>query len=192
MNLVFWGREHAGGTTAHMVAVTGMLRALCGEECVVTGRFLREDTGKIAVSDCGTGFSGRRRHFLWHADLAVVNLRSKKESIARFFAEDFHVARRTMFLLEARDGEEGVDAEYLCRMYRIPSERAAVIPYNPAFAEALRRGAGERFIRKQHTEPVTFENEQFIRSVKRVADRMLRLAGEDFLLSRMRQNVKEQ
>lgn len=181
MNLVFWGREHASGTTAHMVAVTGMLRALCGEECVVTGRFLREDTGKIAVSDCGTGFSGRRRHFLWHADLAVVNLRSKKESIARFFAEDFHVARRAMFLLENRDGEEGVDAAYLCRMYRIPPERVAVIPYNPMFAEAIRRGVGEDFIRSQHTEPETFENEQFIRSVKRAADRMLRLAGEDFL-----------
>ena len=47
MNIVFWGKEHQSGTTVHMLAVAGMLRTLCGEEHVITGRFLRNGTANM-------------------------------------------------------------------------------------------------------------------------------------------------
>lgn len=173
MNLVFWGKEHQSGTTAHMMAVTGMLRALYGKESVVTGRFLQKTGTKLALCDCGTGLRGRRRHFLWHADLVVVNLKRKKCCIEQFFEEDFHIAKNMIFLLGGYDCEEDADIAYLRRVYRIEPEQAIVIPYNSAFYQALERGESDAFIARELGAPTSLANEQFVRSVQRAVIRMM-------------------
>lgn len=180
MNLVFWGREHQSGTTAHMMAVTGMLRVLCGEESVVTGRFIRENKAKFAICDCGTGRNGRRRHFLWHADLVVVNLKPGKRCIEHFFEEDFHIAKNIMFLLDGYDGGEDAGMAYLKRVYRIEPERVTVIPYNSAFYQAMERGKSDAFIARELLAPTNLTNEQFIRSVETAAVRMMDGLNYDF------------
>ncbi len=179
MNLAFWSREHQSGTTAHMMAVAGMLRALYGEGSVVTGRFIKEDRAKFALCDCGTGLKGRRRHFLWRADLAVVNLRQKKCCIEHFFEEDFHVAKNMVFLLGGYDCEEDADIAYLRRIYRIEQEQAVVIPYNSAFYQAMTKGKSDEFIARELCAPSNMANEQFVYSVQTaVAHMMIRLEYE--------------
>lgn len=173
MNLVFWGKEHQSGTTAHMMAVTGMLRVLCGEESVVTGRFIPENKAKFAVCDCGTGLKGKRRHFLWHADLVVVNLKPRKHCIEHFFEEDFHIAKKMMFLLDGYDGGEDAGMAYMKRVYRIEPEQVIVIPYNSAFYQALERGKSDAFIARELCTPTNLANEQFVYSVERAAVRMM-------------------
>lgn len=173
MNIVFWGKEHQSGTTVHMLAVAGMLRTICGEERVITGRFLRNGQSEYAVSDCGVGLGGRRQHFLWNADIAVVNLKAKRRNISRFFDEDFHIAKNMMFLLGGCHKEDGVDASYLHRIYRIEPERVIVIPYNAAFAEAIGEGNSDAFIKREQAAPTTLLNEQFIGSVRQVAVRLI-------------------
>lgn len=166
MNLVFWGKEHQRSTTAHMMAVTGMLRALYGKDCVVTGRFVQKNGTKFAVCDCGTGVRGRRRHFLWNADLVIVNLKRKKSCIAHFFEEDVHVAKNMMLLLGGYDFEEDADIAYLRNTYRVEPEQMAVIPYNNAFYQALEKGESDAFIAKELCAPSNLANEQFIGSVR--------------------------
>lgn len=173
MNLVFWGKEHQSGTTAHMMAATGMLRALYGKESVVTGRFMQKEGTKFALCDCGTGLNGRRRHFLWHADLVVVNLRQKKCCIEHFFEEDFHIAKNMVFLLGGYDYEEDADIAYLRRVYRIEPEQAAVIPYNSAFYQAVQKGKSDAFIARELCEPSNMANEQFVCSVQTAVARMM-------------------
>lgn len=173
MNLAFWGREHQSGTTAHMMAVTGMLRALCGEKSVVTGRFLSENKAKFAICDCGTGRKGKRRHFLWHADLVVVNLKPDKRCMEHFFEEDFHIAKNMMFLLDGYGCEEDVDTAYLKRIYRIEPEQVTVIPYNSAFYQALWKGKSDAFIARELLAPTNLANEQFVRSVETAAVRIM-------------------
>lgn len=180
MNLVFWGQERHSGTTAHMMAVTGMLRALCGEECVVTGRFIREQPDMFALCDCGTGLKGRRRHFLWHADLVVVNLKQENGCVEQFFEENFHIAKNLMFLFGGYDCEENADMAYLNRIYRIESERIGIIPYNSEFGQAIENGVSDVFIAKELCAPTSYANEQFIRSLQTAVTRMMSGIGYEF------------
>ncbi len=173
MNLVFWGKEHPSVITAHMMAVTGVLRASYGEAGVVVNRFLPENSARIALCDCGTGQKGRRRHFLWHANLTIVNLKPDRVCIEHFLESDFHIAKRMMFLLEGYDCEADAAMAYMQRTYRIEPERMALIPYNGAFYEALAKGKSDSFIARELCAPENFTNEQFIRSVQTAAARML-------------------
>lgn len=47
MNIVFWGEEQDSGTTAHMLAVAGMLAVLCPEKEIVWNHVPRETGGAV-------------------------------------------------------------------------------------------------------------------------------------------------
>ena len=110
---------------------------------------------------------------MWNADIAVVNLKAKRRNIGRFFDEDFHIAKNMMFLLGGCHKEDGVDASYLHRIYRIEPERVIVIPYNAAFAEAIGQETAMRLSNAKQAAPTTLLNEQFIGSVRQVAVRLI-------------------
>lgn len=191
MNLVFWGQEHQCGTTFHMAAVTGMLRALCGNECVVTGRFLKKSEEKFAICDCGTGFEGRKRHFLWTADLVVVNLRPQRECVEDFFDENFHITTNMMFLLSEYDGSEKIDAEYLNRVYRIAPEQIGMLPYNSEFCQAMEMGVSDAFVARELILPTNYKNEQFVYRLQTVVNRMMYEIGYDFVRKEFTDRRKE-
>lgn len=185
MNLAFWGEARQSDTTAHMMAVAGMLRALCGEKRVVTGGFLRGDTEKFACCDCGAGKKRKHRHFLWHADLAVINLRQC--DMDYFFAEDFHIAKNMMFLV---GGGRETDAALarLRYVWRAEPERAAWIPYNSAFYQALSKGKSDAFIAREFRVPSNLANEEFLCRIQTATLQILRAGGYETERSCLRGN----
>ena len=179
MNLVFWGEEHRCSTTAHMMAVLGMLHVLSDNQKIVTGRFLHGNSNVLAVCDCGTGLKGRKRYYLWHADLVVVCLKQRRACIDAFFQENLHVARNMVFLLGGYEREEYVDKEYLRCVYRIEPDRMVEIPYNNEFYHAIAQDKCDVFIRNEAKRPTNLANEQFIDSVQLAAVRIMQHLKND-------------
>lgn len=179
MNLVFWGEEHQCGTKAYMMAVAEMLRLLGEPTELRVGRFVQKDSISLGICDCKTGLSGRKRHFLWHSDLTVVCLKKKKSCIDAFFQKDFHVTQNMMFLLGGYECEDGADAKYLERVYRVTPERIVVIPYNSRFCQAFAQGRSDAFIKKEFEIPTSRAEEQFVHSLESASVRMMCLLRQD-------------
>ena len=178
MNIAFWGEEHQCGTTAHMLAVMGMLSLFYPQ-----ARIRAEGPGQpgdlaFRFYDCGTGLTGRRRQILRGSDLAVINLRQEKACIERFFSEHFHISGKLFFLLEANAHTVGADERYLERMYRVAPEQIGVIPFNNDFYCALSRKRGMAFVKREGVMPKSAVNEQFITALRATTSRMVSCALE--------------
>lgn len=173
MNLVFWGEEKLCGTNVYMLAVAEMLRLLGEPAELRVGRFVSKGSSALGICDCKTGLSGKKRHYLWHSDLTVVCLKRKKSCVDAFFQKDFHVAKNMMFLLNGYECEEGVDANYLERVYRIAPEQIVVIPYNSRFYDAFERGRYDAFIKREFGSPTSEAEAQFVRSLECAAVHMM-------------------
>lgn len=178
MNIAFWGEEHQSGTTAHMLAVMGMLSVLYPRSPVRAEGPAQEGDLAFRFYDCGTGLTGRRRRIMHTADLVVVNLKQEKACIERFFSEHYHISRALFFLLEADAHAVGADERYLERTYRIEPEQIGMIPYNNGFYCALRQKRGMAFVRREGVMPGNAANEQFIQALRAVTGRMVRHAIE--------------
>lgn len=178
MNIAFWGEEHRCGTTAHMLAVMGMLSVLYPKAQIRAEG--PGQTGDLAFRfyDCGTGLTGRRRRTLFGSDLTVVNLKQEKTCIERFFSEHFHISGRLFFLLDADAHTVGADECYLERVYRVEPEQMGSIPFNNGFYCALQRKRGIAYVRREGISPSNVANEQFIQALRAIAERMIRRASE--------------
>lgn len=177
MNLVFWSKEHQSGTNAHMMAVIAMLRLLGEPLELRIGRFVQKGSKALGICNCKTGLSGRKRHYLWQSDLTIVCLKQKKECIDAFFQKDLHLAKNMMYMLSGYECEEGADARYLERMYRVAPEQVIIIPYNSRFYQAFAKGRSEAFIKKEYEMPTSGENEQFVRNLACAVTRMMHQLG---------------
>lgn len=173
MNLVFWGEEYPCDTKVYMQAVAEILR-LIGEPAELRlDRFVQKESDTLGICDCKSGLSGKKRHYLWRSDLAVVCLKQKKACIDSFFQKDFHVAKNMMFLLSGYECEEGMDAKYLERVYRVMPEQIVVIPYNSRFYDAFERGMSDAFIKREYEMPSSEAEVQFMHSLEHAAIRMM-------------------
>lgn len=173
MKVAFWSMEHQSGTTAHMLAVIGMLRILYGKEGLADGRILQSCREKIMFFDCGAGMTMKKQRFLWNADFVVISIKRKQQCIEDFFARDFHITNNRIFLLGGYNWEENVNQSYLTRTYRIEPEQVIWIPYNHAFYQALEHGKSDRFIERELYAPTSLANEEFIQSVWIAATRIV-------------------
>lgn len=177
MNLVFWGEEYSCDTNVYMQAVAEMLRLLGEPVELRVGRFVQKGSGTLGICDCKSGLSGKKRHYLWHSDLTVVCLKQKKACVDSFFQKDFHVAKNMMFLLSGYECEEGVDAKYLERVYRVTPEQIAVIPYNSRFYYAFDRGRSDVFMKREFDMPSGEAEMQFMHSLECAAVHMMHQIG---------------
>lgn len=178
MNIAFWGEEHQCGTTAHMLAVMGMLSVLYPQARIRAEGPRQSGSLAFRFYDCGTGLTGRRRQILREADLAVINLRQERACIDRFFSEHFHISGKLFFLLEANAHTVGADEKYLEWAYRVAPEQIGVIPFNNDFYCALSRKRGRAFVKREGVMPNSAVNEQFIRALRATTDRMVNCARE--------------
>ena len=176
MKLVFWGEEHQCGTTAHMLAVMGMLSSFYPGERIRADRPGRMGGDGFRFCDCGAELTVQRRRTMYAADLVVVSLRQEKECMERFFSEHYHISERLFFLLRADARTVGANERYLRNVYRVEPEQMGMIPYNNEFYCAMHHNRGIAFIRRESASPTNFENEQFIQALRAVTARMLRLA----------------
>ena len=172
MNLVFWGKEHQSGTTANFVVVAAMLRMLYGDGYVLKGRFLHSTHEVLAICDCGTGLTGRKRHFLRRADLVIVNLKASKACIDSFFQNAFCLTSNRVYVLTGYECEEKY-VSYLMQNYRVERERIAWMPYNNVFQCAMERDSIETYIKKEWRQPSCLANEQFIDAAEKLVARIL-------------------
>lgn len=86
VNIVFWGEERRSRTSAHMLAVAGMLSAMHRSAEVMPGVQKKRRRAEFYLYDMGAGLDSRKRHILWRADLVVVNLRQEEAQVKRFFS----------------------------------------------------------------------------------------------------------
>lgn len=187
MNIVFWGRERQNDTTVHMMAVAAMLYLLGEPIKLCAAGFVSPDSGMLGICECKAGLSAQKRHFLWDSDLVVVCLQQKKSCVDAFFAENFHLAKNIVFLLGGYACEEGIDAAYLERIYRVAPEQLVVIPYSNGFRQALKRRRCEAFLKKELKSPTSGAEEQFVHSVRIAAIRILhRLDAMDYTIGAKR------
>lgn len=178
MNVVFWGEEHGSGTTAHMLAVAGMLAVMCPKMKIAVGTSPKEEQAAIHFYDGGTGLTRRKRRMLWRADLVVVSLKQERNCMERFFQRDFHISENLFFLLDGYAGEVETGRIYLEQVYRIEPERIGAIPFNNEFYLALLRGESGLFIRRECRNHGNISNQQFIRELKRTAAYIMGMTEE--------------
>lgn len=173
MNIVFWGEEHGCGTTAHMLAVAGMLSVLCPHVEVAIGALPGSPRVAFHFYDGGTGLTLRRQRMLRAADLVVVNLKPERACVEDFFLEHSHIAKNKLILLGNYYKGTGVDCGYLEHFYRVEPERVGEIPYNGGFYQALLHRKADAFIRCEADNPNSLRNEQFLNELRRIAQLIL-------------------
>lgn len=169
MNIVFWGEEHGCGTTAHMLAVAGMLSVLCPRADIGIGALPGGRRAAFHFYDGGAGLTERRLRMLRAADLVVVNLRPDKACVEHFFGEHRHIAKNKMILLGNYDEDARINCAYLEHFYRAEPEQIGGIPYNNGFYQALLHQRTDAFIRRECDCPGSLRNEQFLNEVRQIA-----------------------
>ncbi len=176
VNIVFWGEERRSRTSAHMLAVAGMLSAMHRSAEVMPGVQKKRRRAEFYLYDMGAGLDSRKRHILWRADLVVVNLRQEEAQVKRFFLEHAHIARNVLLLLGGYQEEARVNCRYLERMYRVEPDRTAGIPHSNAFCRALVMQKSGEFIQREYKNPTSFQNEVFIRALWESTALLLKVA----------------
>lgn len=191
MNIAFWSEEHQSGTTTHLRAITEVMSVLCPKQKLMSGGTLSGGDGEIHFFDCGSGFSARKRHVLWHADLVVVSLRRERRCVEQFFMQDFHISDRLIYLLGGYPQKEAVDRRYLERVYRVDPEYIGEIPFCNGFYDALQKGAGEAYLRRELASAAGWSGQSgaLLQELRRIALLIERLADE---AERDRQRLRQQ
>ena len=99
VNIVFWGEERRSRTSAHMLAVAGMLSAMHRSAEVMPGVQKKRRRAEFYLYDMGAGL--------------------EEAQVKRFFLAHAHIARNVLLLLGGYQEEARVNCRYLEWKYRV-------------------------------------------------------------------------
>ncbi len=122
---------------------------------------------RILFADCGRSREKKVCNSLKNADVVVVNLTPKKETLDTFFHENRHTSEKILYLIGDCLGETDAIGAYMEHIHRIPPEQVGWIPHNEEARQALANGAVERFVRQYRNRCVSERNRRFFKEMER-------------------------
>lgn len=109
-----------------------------------------EQSVDLIFLDCGTGQNTRIQELMKLADLVVVNFSQSQTALDHFFIQSYEVSKKFFYLIGSYQPESIYNKKNMKRIYRIPTERLGVIPYNPKFQSVCEHGQLLHFMREQN------------------------------------------
>lgn len=127
--------------------------------------------------DCGNRTDDYARKVLREADVSVLNMSQRAETIGDFYRNPPRIYGKTFFLVGNYFAEELYNRKDLERLYRVEENRLGAIPYNPQLQEAGRMGRLEQGVERYIDHGQKGKNVEFEKELVRTTNLILKLAG---------------
>ncbi len=98
--------------------------------------------------DCGRRTDAWTQQMIKNADLVVINFEQSKEGLDAFFLQYANLSANVVYLISNYQKESIYNKNWIERMYRIPCEQLAAVPFNPEFWKVCKDGHLSRYLKK--------------------------------------------
>ncbi len=136
-----------------------------------------EEVMDFTFIDCGRREDEWARELLRDADLVVVNLKQSTESFDRFFLHQVKLSKKCLYVIGNYQKESVYNRRNLERIYRIPENQLAVVPYNPEFQQALERGRLDKYMQGKGDFYVSETRKYFMQELEQILQRLMEETG---------------
>ncbi len=128
----------------------------------------------LVFLDCGTTAVGTYDFLKGKNDLVVMNFCQSGRAFDDFFLRQYDVADRFFYLVGNYHAGSVYNRRNIYRLYRIPSERIGVVPYNPQFEQVCREGKLWRYLSGSATRFAQERDRSFLREMEEISQAVLR------------------
>lgn len=132
--------------------------------------------GELNFWDISNGYSPESQAIMSKCDVAVINL-SQEPQHYRTLKKPESIMEKAVFLVGKYDSGSRKNIGSICKEYGIPKENTGVIPYNIHFHDAINNGRIVPFIMKNIFSKKQDVNFEFINSVFKATNLVLKKAG---------------
>lgn len=119
----------------------------------------------VTLIDCGNRTDEWTRQVIREADLLVVNLRQTSASFDEFFIKYANLASKVIYLVGNYQKDSVYNKQNLRRIYRIPKNRLAVVPFNQEFWQACEKGRLDKYMKGKRSLYATEKRQYFMREL---------------------------
>lgn len=130
----------------------------------------------VTFIDCGNHMDGWTKQVIKEADLLVVNLKQTSASFDEFFLKNGSLAAKVLYLVGNYQKESVYNKQNLRRIYRIPKEHLAVIPFNPEFQQACEKGRLDKYMKGKKSLYGTEKRQYFMQELAATMQLLMRSA----------------
>lgn len=136
-----------------------------------------EQLSDLTMIDCGNGTDSLSAYLLAQADAVVIGISQERQNLDAYFQNRHVFSGNVIYLVNAYHPESIYNRNNLIRIYRLPNEELAVIPYNPVFRQVSEKGKIERFICRHMHDKVFDRQFYFMQELMHTAGMVLRAAA---------------
>lgn len=119
----------------------------------------------LTFIDCGNRTDDWTRQVMRKADLLVVNLRQTSVAFDEYFLQHVNLSSKVVYLVGNYQKESIYNKRNLQRIYRIPKERLAVVPFNQEFQLACEKGRLDKYMKGKRNLYATEKRRYFMREL---------------------------
>jgi len=152
---------------------------------IMIQRLLSElkEFANIVMVDTAVSNNLTTKVILESSDLIIMNLCQDPFVLADCFSRYAGIRKKCLYLIGNYDKYSRCNIKYMMRMFEIPKEQIAVIPYNTNFHDALSMGKVVQFISRNIACKRQDDNYYFMWELKRACGLILKAAREEGMIA---------
>lgn len=133
-----------------------------------------EEFGDYVYIDTASNGYMTTKTILEEADLVVVNLSQEQAVWEDYFSNYRSLDQKAVYMIGSYQEASNLNLNNLIRKYKIPRDKAGVIPYHTELKDSLSEGTLLKFLTRNYTCTKKDDNYLFMKSLKAAADMVMK------------------